>query len=456
MVKRREPPQGWGDGPTPGDDAAARLGFTLILRLPDAAQPPSAWATWTHAADLLGVAATESPEHWTPYKRYPIGGHAYFAEHVGRALFPPVGTSRGGRWLHRPVQHRLRVRAAHGEVYDLSIDLLELVKFDVAPHLAFGLVHLACAGQPSAQEMLECSAALHERYREPSTVDEPALEITVAGQIHGKQVMSREPLAALAELLFGSAHPTLSRRAWVCVVAQRPAEIVEEDAGAWRRGLARGFSLVDAAAAIRNNPERNEHQTVRLGPFTGLILGRSAAFTSDEMPAAGLYNVRSYWGETLLLAIAQHDYLESFATELAALGQDPLGHRVDELYVRWLGFRNALGWSYLSTTSDVPQRLLKHAHVGLGTEPLREELEQSFATYVAQRQRLSDDAEEAALAALQVYGAVFAAVGTVAAALQVIGDGLFDHWPSRIGVLAALALLGAAVYLLMRRRVRSR
>jgi hypothetical protein len=435
---------------------APRLAFTLILRLANGANAPQGWSSWSNAGEVLGEPAMTAAETRPPYKRYPLDGHAYFAEHVGKALFPPLDAQHGGRWLKHPRGLELRLFATDVTTHTLSIDLLEMVKFELPPHLSFGLVHLTFAGTASTQEMLDCAAILHTRYREPSTIEVPRIELAVAGKAGGEPLVGREPLVALARKVFGTAHVGLSRGAWICAIGAPPADVEGEHIAGWRRALARGFTLDRAMHAIARDPERNERQTERLGPFTALVLGRSAAFTTNGPPPAPLYNVRSYWAETLLLAIVQHDYLEGFAVELGELGHDPLGRPVDELYVNWLAFRNVLGWSYLSTSSDVPQRLLKLAHSGLGTEPLREELEHAFATYIAQRQRRSDDAQEASLTALQIYGAVFAAVGTVAATMQVIGDGLFDCWPARLAVLAALVALGAVVYVVMRRRVRAR
>jgi hypothetical protein len=438
------------EGPQP-----PRLAFTLILRLEDDARPPSGWTDWKEAATVLGKAATDDAQTEAPYKRYPLDGHAYFADHVERALFPPSDAQCGGRWLHRPDRRELRLGAADCATYTLSIELLEIVRFDLRPYPSYGLLHLSFVGEPSAQEMIRCAALLHRRYRKSSDIDYPRFEVAQADQGSAQPLRGTAPLKALAQEVFGSAHRNLYRQAWICAIAQRPPEIAGDDVAAWRRALGRGYTLEDARDAIEDDPERNQRQTTILGPFAAVILGRSAAFTNDDRPAAQLYNFRSYWAESLLLAIVQHDYLEGFAVKLGELGQDPLGRPVDALYVNWLAFLNVLGWSYLSTTTDVPQRLLTAAGYGLRTPSLRDELDKAFATYVAQRQRRSDDAQEGALAALQVYGAVFAAVGTVAAALQVIGDHLFDDWPARIGALLGLAILGAVVYLMMRRRVNS-
>jgi hypothetical protein len=431
------------------------LAFTVILRLQDGADAPYGWVSWTNSRGLLGDAAGDGSETHEPYKRYPVDGHMYFVDHVGRALFPPADRMPGGRWLRRPSGLELRLGPHDVATHRLSIELLEIVRFELHPYVTFGLVHLSFAGVPSAQDMIECSRVFDRRFRETATVDEPRLELAQLGAAIGQPLDGREPLVALATQIFGSAHAKVSHRAWICAIAERPSEIQGDSVSPWRRAVGRGLTLDEARDAIERNPDRNKRQTLQLGPFTGMVFGRSASFTHDGVPLA-VYNVRSYWAEVLLFAIVQHEYLEGFAAELGELGPDPLGRQVDDIYVRWLAFRNVLGWSYLSDRADVPQRLLAAARPGLGMEPLHGELEQSFRTYVAQRQRLSDDAQEAALASIQVYGAVFAAVGTVAATLQIIGDGLFDCWLARIAIVAVLATLGACVYRFMRRRVTPR
>ena len=239
----------------------------------------------------------------------------------------------------------------------------------------------------------------------------------------------------------------------ICSIAPMPDRSYEGSVDIWRRAVAQGDSLEEATAKLARDPNRDDARRVELRDATALIFGRAAVFTHAGDPRSYLFNVRSYWGEVLLFAQVQHSYLEAYADRLAELGADPLGTDVDHLFEDWLTFRNTLWWSHLSPATDVPQKLLPRARAELGTQALFDELAQSFSTYVEQRQRRSEDRLAGALTALQVYGAVFAAVGTVAATLQVIADGVFDCWPARIAVIAGLLVIGAAVYYLIRKRV---
>ena len=431
--------------------AVAELAFTLIVRLPDGFGPLSDdWADWQRSREVLGERAFAEPHTEAPFKRYPGSEHRrYFAAHVERVLFPPADAASGRRSIRLPDQ-ALLLGAEDRPEFTLAIDLLEIVCVGLAPHHTYGLIHLSAADELEPDAVVRCASALGERYRR-SDVDRPFLAI--AGPEAREPLEGNWTLRALASALFGAAHPFAGDRSMICSIARVPDALPAGAVDLWRRALGQGDSLEEAEAKLARNPDRDERRRVELGEVTGVIFGRAAVFTHGGDSRSYLRNVRSYWCEALLFAHIQHSYLEVYADRLAELGADPLGTDVAALFEDWLAFRNTLWWSHLSPVTDVPQKLLPRARAELGTQALFDELEQSFATYVEQRQRRSEDRLANALAALQVYGAVFAAVGTVAAALQVVGDGLFDCWLARVAVIVGLLLIAVTVYYLIRRRV---
>jgi hypothetical protein len=160
-----------------------------------------------------------------------------------------------------------------------------------------------------------------------------------------------------------------------------------------------------------------------------------------------LRNVRSYWAETVLFALIQHAYIETYAIELSGLGGKPLGPAIDDLFERWLAFRNILWWQHPSFTTPVPRRILRRAQSELKTEPLYDDLATGFATYVDARRHRAENAESRALRALQIYGAAFAVVSTFAAVMQVLGEDYMDTAEEQIGYVLMLVLVGLVVIL---------
>jgi hypothetical protein len=104
----------------------------------------------------------------------------------------------------------------------------------------------------------------------------------------------------------------------------------------------------------------------------------------------------------------------------------------------------------------VPRRILRRAQSELKTEPLYDDLATGFTTYVEARRHRAENLESRALRALQIYGAAFAVVSTLAAVMQVLGESYVDTTDERIGYVALLALVGLGVILGVTRWIRHR
>jgi hypothetical protein len=446
------------------------LSFTLLLRLADGYRPalcgPEAWIDWRHAASLVPQSPYGEPGDEPPYKRYPAD-RQYFAPQVREVLFPTRHVPEDcGRWLRRPVGSAILLGSGTEAELELSIDLLEIVRVRITPHIAFGIAHVSVTGEPTPEQMLTCARVLSTRYR-PSEREEPYFA-TAAGSTLSV-LGGTAPLSSLTAELFGSAHDTVALRAYLfCAVqmpieqgdeqraawrralrwaAQRRTEQGDEQRAAWRRALAQGYALERAQETIARDPERDKRRTERLGPHELTLFGRSAAVTYREEPPSVLRNVRSYWAESVLYALIQHAHIEHYTQRLSELGGAPLSKPVDELFTQWLAFRNVLWWHHASFTTDVPNRLLRQAHRGLETDALYAELEGSFSTYVDARRHRSEDVEAGALRALQVYGAGFAIVGTAGAVMQVAGEQYLDTTTERAVAIAGLLILGVLTVL---------
>ncbi len=411
------------------------------MRLDDGYRPRSDddWSSWEQAEQVLGAAPLRRPHELPPHKRYPRAGH-YFTPQVAQALFPP-DAGGGGRWIRRPGGLVLRIGAANSTTFALHADLLEVVQFALAPHVTYGLMHLTVPDPIRADQMLSCSGLLMTRYRK-SDVNSPRFELVDGSE--AEVLRGNEPLTTLAGVLFGSAHPTLSRRAHVCAVARIPDEVADGDLSAWRRALGRGATLAQAKAALRDAPSRDDKRRTEVGQATVLVFALSTSVTHRAKPGDWLRNVRSYWVEALLFALVQHVYVENYAVRLATLGSDPLSEPIGKLYVDWLSFRNVFWWRRLAAT-DVASTLRALADTELGTTSLFEDLEASFSTYVQERSRRTDEREAKSLRSLQVYGAAFAAVSTVSAILQVAGEDYLDCLAAQVAVCGSLVGLGVGV-----------
>jgi multisubunit Na+/H+ antiporter MnhG subunit len=231
------------------------------------------------------------------------------------------------------------------------------------------------------------------------------------------------PCRALVSQLYGDPHEELERRLYTAVFAKEPtkspvAQITQEMyLAGWQRALARGSrSTEDSVLIEQRDPQKAAAQRASLGRVGVVVLGRGAAFTvpGDILDGAYARNFRSYWSESLVFALLQHDRLEYLAGELAELGFDPSAESLDRLYDEWLAFRNVFWWSQLSTATDVPQKLVALLRAEYGTERLFSDLEADFATYTARRRWRMEDDQARALANLQTYGAAVAVIGSLA------------------------------------------
>lgn len=393
------------------------------------------------------------PNDTAPYKRYP-GTRDYFAPQVEEALFPRASGPKeeGGRWIRRPVMWRVGVNDGQND-FELAVDLLEIVRVPLKPYIAYGLAHVTLAGTPDAVEMLACSRALLKRYRATEAVH-PLFEFRVGAR--AERLEGNHPLAAVATALFGGAHSNAGEQTYVFAAAGIPDEVPEDDVPAWRRALAQGEELARAREVLTRDPKHDEHRMMHMGPTLATFFGRTALHTYNEHPAGALRNVRSYWSETVLFALVQHAYIETYAAELARLGGRPLGPELDDLFVRWLAFRNTLWWQHPSFTTPVPRRVLRRAQGELKTAALYDDLATGFTTYVEARRHRSEDVESQALRALQVYGAAFAIVSTVASVLQVLGQDYVDTDREELVYGLGLAGLGLVVILTVTAWIRRR
>jgi hypothetical protein len=439
----------------PGSTTMSALSFTLLFRLPDGHRPQgSEWIDWQFGERIVPQSVYGDPHDEPPYKRYP-GSHHYFAPQVEQTLFPrPTDPAEeSGRWIRRPVSWWLAVGPGHTPTYELAVELLEIVRVELAPHVAYGVAHLNLVGHSCMDDMLGSARALMTRYR-ATDADAPSFELRTGSD--AQPLLGNAPLASVAQALFGGAHPNVGRQGYAFVAAQIPEDLPEEDVAPWRRALGQGGSLDDARATLEERPAHDEHRMVRLGPTLATFYGRTAVCTYQGDRSAALRNVRSYWAETVLFALIQHAHIETYAIELGRLGGEPLGPAIDELFVRWLAFRNILWWQHPSFTTPEPRKILPRARDELKTEPLYEDLATAFATYVEARRHRAEDTESRALRALQVYGAAFAVVSTIAAVMQVLGESYVDTANEQIGYALMLSGVALAVILVVTLWIRRR
>jgi hypothetical protein len=203
--------------------------------------------------------------------------------------------------------------------------------------------------------------------------------------------------------------------------------------------------------AEQRDPQKAAAKRASLGQVEVVVLGSSPAFTAPNNALDGVYarSFRSYWSESLVFALLQHDRLEYFAARLAELGFDPSTESLDHLYDEWLAFRNVFWWSQLSTTTDVPQTLVELLRAEYGTERLFSDLEADFATYTARRRWRMEDDQSRALANLQIYGAAVAVIGSLATIATLL------HPNGILVAVAVFIIIAAGVFaaLFVRRRL---
>ncbi len=440
----------------------------LVVRL--AGDAPAAagggglcWYPW-HAAHDAGrdsLSVRGRPHEASPYKQLPAVERAgYFTAHIRRVLFPqPPSSSAAGssaeRWLCCPSGLWLDVGWEKERTRRARVELLERLAVPFAPASSIGLIHLAleCDGSPDPTATLKWASDLRKAF-----TDAGRPRFTLLDEAREQRLDARRPLKDLVERLFGDPHEEMERRLYTMILAKEPALHArgsaehETSCSGWRRALARGSRRTEEGVeAELRDPHKAAAQSTTLGHVDAVVLGRAAAFTAPAKAFDGQYarNFRSYWSESLLFALIQHERLEQLAGDLAELGFDPSTASLDRLYDEWLAFRNMLWWSQLSTTTEIPQILVELLRAENGTERLFCDLEADFATYTARRRWRMEDEQARALANLQIYGAAVAVIGslaTIAALLHPTGGLLAT-------VVCLIILAGLTGALFVRRRL---
>lgn len=413
----------------------------LVVRL-RSGEPPAGdlrWHRWheIHGAGEHGLDAGSRAEDGAPYKQLPVADRQpYFTAHVQRLLYPPPTSQAptGGQIPERrmccPSEMWLNVGWDANGVRRARVELLERVSVPLEPQQSIGLIHLALEpdanGDPTAT--LKWASDLRQAF---TRAGRPRFTLINGSE---QQVLdSGRPLRGLVGTLLGNPDEEMERHFYTMVFAKEPATLPsgeldrENYLAGWRRALARGSRRVEEGVrAEHRDPGKAAAQYASIGVVDTVVLGRAAAFTTPGNALNGSYarSFRSYWSESLLLALLQHDRLEHLAGRLAELGFDPSTESLDRLFDEWLAFRNVLWWSQLSTATDVPQTLVNLLRAECGTERMFCELEGDFATYTARRRWRMEDEQARALANLQIYGAAVAATGalaTIAALLHPTG-----------------------------------
>jgi hypothetical protein len=435
----------------------------LVVRL--ASDKPAAeelrWHRWyeIHGAGEHGLDPDSRAEDASPHKQLPVPERQpYFTAHVQHLLYPPPAqphSSSPERRMCCPSELSLDLGWNQGNVRRARIDLLERLTIPLDPSHSVGLIHLAL--QPDvasdATATLKWASDLRQAF---TTAGRPRFTL-----IRGSRedvLDQRRPLRGLVTALFGDPDEELERHFYTIVFAKEPAELPAGEVdrpsylAGWRRALARGSRRVeDGMQAEQRDPEKAAAQYASLGAVNAVVLGRGAAFTARPDTLNGSYarNFRSYWSESLLFALLQHDRLEHFAGRLAELGFDPSTESLDQLFDEWLAFRNMLWWSQLSTATDVPQTLVDLLRAEYGTERLFSKLEGDFTTYTARRRWRMEDEQAHALANLQIYGAAVAVTG----ALATIAALLHPSGPLLALVVCAVIVAGIAAGTFVRTRL---
>lgn len=438
----------------------------LVVRLADAAPPTGRlrWHHWQeiHGAGEHGLDAESRAEDGSPYKQLPLANRQpYFAAHVQRLLYPPAPSQPGTRTgiaerrMCCPGDVWLDVGWNERDVRRARVELLERVSLPLEPRRGVGLIHLALepdtSGEPAAT--LKWASDLRQAFTRAGRPRFTLVEGSAERPLDG-----RRPLKALVAALLGDPEEELERHFYTMVFAREPTQLPpgEHDRGTyvagWRRALARGSRRAeDGVQAEHRDPEKAAAQYASIGTVDTVVLGRATAFTAPEETFNGSYarSFRSYWSESLLFALLQHDHLEHLAGRLAELGPDPSTDSLDRLFDQWLAFRNVLWWSQLSTATDVPQTLVSLLRTECGTERMFEELEGDFATYTTQRRWRMEDRQAHALANLQIYGAAVAVTG----ALATIAALLHTHGALLALTICVVLLAGIAAGVFVRSRL---
>jgi hypothetical protein len=406
----------------------------LVLRLQSdrPADGELSWHPWNESpgAEQHGLPGEVGPRSgWDePFKHLPGNDRSpYFDAHIERLLFPTADKD-GGRQLCCPDRLEIEIGRRPGEPRrQARVDLLERLTTPLDPSSTFGLIHLSLlpTDEPDAPDALWWRWAVGSPFQKKGELSE--MTLWQGDKRVGLEI--RRPARALAEALFGDPHPRLERSLYTVVMARCASPSDDQ----WRRELA-----VPAKSHVFDElaEEREYRQTVSLSSTPGLLLGRSAVFTTDSITASRARNLRSYWGESIVLGLMQQDGLEEFQRRLADVG-DLLDPYVKVLRGDWLKFRNVLWWSRLSG-SEIPQELVSRLRRELGTESLFGELESDLAVYSEHQHQVSEDRQTKALANLQIYGSALVVLGPLLTAI-----GLFGWTDEKRAILVGASLLVA-------------
>jgi hypothetical protein len=402
--------------------------FTLVVRLAgrhDGAAAPA--LTWKDCA-TLDEPGSRSAEYFNP--------------HIEALLLPRPGGDDpdARRWVCRPDDLHLELmRHGREPAGRARIDRLERLTLPLESDRSVGLIHLSLPADAVEDEehLLWWNRGLSgfARAQGPSRY---ALRGDLDAVLQGKR-----PLRALVEQLFGDPADDLDRRLFVLAATTNPPSVVGEQAvgrnEAWRRALASGEEGDWSSPAKR---QAGLAANVSLGGDQGIVVHATRAGYSRPgvLNAKAIHNLRSCWGDALLVGLLQHDRLEDLQADLARFGRTPATKDLADLHRRWLAFRNVVWWSQLSRTSAMPQRLLEALRAQLGTEEMFRELDGDFDAYVEHERQTRAEDQADALGRLQYYGAGLATTGTVAtlcgggvlSAAAAVGTGLavggFVRW----------------------------
>jgi len=399
-----------------GNEIGLEALATLVVPLesPRAEQKYLHWHRWDDAyGKPCGLDSEQRTAHKeSPFKRYPGDDSSYFNRHVERLLFP-LEEDPGERWICCPEELYLSVGWKRDEPhYWARIDLLECLSLPDRSDYAFGLIHLSLLpGEEELEDddLLWWAWAIRSPFRR-WPYEAPHFEL-LNGE-GGIVLEGGRPIRELVERTLGTPHPDLERRLFTTVMAPCPEDRTgAEEQAEWRRTMARRGSKVRPEEGALSGPDKEREQTARLGKGHALVRGDGAVLTQSEpLSQDDARNFRSYWSESLLAGLVQHECLEHFQDRLAGIGS-PVNPDIEPLYRSWLDFRNLVWWSQLSNSSAVPQELLFRLRSARGTERLFTDLEGDLATYSAQRRAIVEDRQAAALVNLQVAGAAVVVLG---------------------------------------------
>lgn len=333
-----------------------------------------------------------------------------------------------------------------------GIDLLELLTVPGREDCAFGLIHLSLEPEDEDTDPLWWTWAIRSKFRR-STVEYPHLQLCQGEEC--TDLKGRTPLRELIELTLGPPRADFEQQLFTAVMAPCPAGCDDDEQAEWRRAIAkRAWTFPLDEDRRQSDPSEEEEQTVRLGKVTALVRRDAAVLTNAGPITKGdARNFRSYWSESLVAGLVQHDCLESFQGRLAGIGR-PVKPDIEPLYDAWLDFRNLVWWSQLSTATPVPQKLLTRLRAVRGTERLFTDLEGDLATYSAQRRSIVEDAQAAALRNFQVGGAGIAILAPLLAIVALTDAHGAELRNMIIGSVLVAALVAIFAYLPLRPRSR--